>query len=571
MMPSVTVGQLQQALAQPNAALKKRALAIIFNESIVEARGILEEYVGRETQPDLQALGIKVLKKLEGFAQSSTQVEPDRLSPMLSRSSPEERLVALRALIGRRSPDIAGIIHRTCSQENTPETDALVAEILRINPDSGNLPFLMRFMGSPSEKIRMDALEGMLNFIYGCLYPHILKSLLDPSPPMKMKAYQLISKISRTNLIEALDFMLGNSTLEMARTAAQLLPSFVNPDLVPLLTRHMSHSDTEVSAACIRVLVRLSQRGCADALNALENLAPDETASQQGAPGKAPVAGAPGKAGTRAPTPDATALQSFSPNHISLLERFPRIICEPLTIPLPSTEARFAIARLRDFYARLCDVLIFTFILTYFQFGRRNNGTDRMAFQAIQAGRGKIEPVMFLRSVAATFPAPDNESDLFPIVVGHTAVNDYADSLFEEMLSIQQGWDLLDENPDQVTHLLKPAISSLEKIIISLAPLVTNRVAVKSAAGEGVHVEEVWNPKGGPIDPRILTNFDLVTNQPFLISRNSNRGVRLFPFFAFDPSKRQMHRNEPSEHDLWEYLVRANILDGYFAFLKEKH
>jgi len=41
--PSVTLEQIRQALAQPNQAIRKRALALIYNEAKVEAGPILEE------------------------------------------------------------------------------------------------------------------------------------------------------------------------------------------------------------------------------------------------------------------------------------------------------------------------------------------------------------------------------------------------------------------------------------------------------------------------------------------------------------------------------------------------
>ncbi|MBF0502539.1 MAG: hypothetical protein HQM09_20545 [Candidatus Riflebacteria bacterium] len=583
LMASVTLLQLQQALSQPNAALKKRALAIIFNEAIVEAQDIVEEYIGRESQPELQVLGLKVLKKLRGFVQSSENVDIERLLSMLSHPDPEGRILALRALVGRRSPEIPRVVQQVCAEESSPEAISLITDLLKNNPDVGNLPLLLKFFDAPLEKTRMDALEGILNIIYGCLYPSVLKALLDPSAPMKMKAYQLISKISRNNLIDALDFMLSSENPEQSRLSGQLLPSFLGSDLLPLLTKHASHNDAETVGFCRRALHLMSLRGSGEAAALLEQMlqpsvaaesqtseaAARKTSSTTGA--KAPPGAKPGSEPKQSASERTTDLSRvFSPELAASISQFPYWLTGPLHQGITSLEPRFLLSRLREFYRRIGECLILTFLISYFNRGIRTQPIDRVCYRTLQTGIGKTDPVSFVRSIASAIPAPAGSGDLFPFIISQRAVNDLSDTLFEEMLTLQMGWDLIDEHPEEGERLFKPALSSIEKLAVSLSPILDNRLIVKFAGKDGLEIPDLWAPAPVPADPRALANFELAMNHPLLIDKSSSVGISLFPFLTYDLDRGLLQRVDPSEHDLWEFLVEGNILEAFLAFLKEK-
>ena len=284
---TVSLQKLREALQQPNNGIRKRALAIIFNDVRVEAIPVMEEYAGRETEPALQTLALKVLKKLREFQTASSNVPLDRLLELVQVPHSDSRLLALRAMAALRSDRIPPVLVPLANTDLSPEGVELISQILRNNPSTDSIPVFMKFIGHPSEKVRLNAIEGFLNIMYGCLFPQVLNALLDPSPPIKMRAYQLISNISRSNLLDTLSFMLESSAPELSRQAAKLLPSFLNPDLIPLLERHCDHPDGETSSFCRRTLVLLAQKGHLDAVNLLEELTRKESADPNSA-GPAP-------------------------------------------------------------------------------------------------------------------------------------------------------------------------------------------------------------------------------------------------------------------------------------------
>ncbi len=543
----VSLEKLRQALHQPNNGIRKRALAIIFNEVRIEALDILEEYLGRETEPDLQSLALKVRRKLQEFQATSSQVPLDKLLALLHHSTTESRILALRGLVEHRSTRMAELVTQTCAQEEDREALGLIAKILKKNPSPANLPFLMRLVAHPAEEIRQDALEGILSVIFGCLYPLVLKALLDPAPQLKMRAYQLISNISRTNLLEALDFMFGSGDPAMSRLAGSLLPSFLGADLLPILERQFSHPDAETAALTKRAVLLMAQKGNWEAARLVEKFQ---------AKGAAPASAAsqPRQGGV------------FQTH----LAAFPRFVTEPLQGGFPADDPMQNLSRLREVFHRFGDLLAYPFIKAYFAFAARNPFLDRTCFKVLQFGLAKANVVNLLRTVAPAFPPPAGQGDLFPLILADRIQNDFNDQLLEQMTSLQRVFHAMDEAPGELAALAAQATEGMGGLFTSLAPLVTNRLAVKYSDGEAVRVADFMPDIPAPIDQKLLQNFELRLNVPVLISQKSDRALSLFPFFVYDAARKALVRCDPGENDLWEFLKTHGILDSFFAYLKEK-
>ncbi len=547
---AVPLEKLQQALSQPNNAIRKRALAIIFNEARVEAAPILEEYLGRETEPDLQALGFKVLKKLQEFKNLAGSVPTERLLELLQCNDLESRLLALRGLIDKRSSRIAQLVATNCTKETDPEALVLVSDILRRNPTPQTLPSLFHLAENPNEKVRQNVLEGFLNIIFGCLYPNVLKSLLDPSQQIKMRAYHLISNVSRANLLETLEFMLSAEEAPTRHLAGKLLPSFLAPDLLPILEKNIEHPDPETKAFCKRAVFILAQKGNFQASQLLEK-----------ASGKAP----------RAETPETVSgsVQAET-KEFQFAEGFPDFLCHPLREPLPSEGPASVINVLREVFRRVHELLGRAFICSYFSLGSRNPFMDRTCFRTIQQGIGKVDLANFLRVLSPALPDPDDPVDFFPLVLGSRLQNDFNDHFLDHIGSLQTKLRTLEEAPDGHANLLNPILLEMGNLFQTLGPLLKNRLVVKSTDSQTMRVLDHMAPSPKPVDPRLLVNFEIPLNSPVLINGNSGKSLSLFPFLKFDQEKRGIVKNDPDEHDLWEYLSAHNILDSFMNFLREK-
>ena len=543
----VSLEKLRQALAQPNNAIRKRALSIIYNEAQIEAVPLIEDYLGQETEPDLQSLAVKVLKKLQEFKESSSQVPTDSLLALLQHPNLENRILALRGLADHKSPKLAEMIAGICARETSPEALGLIAKILKQNPSPGNIPLLIRLIRNPVEEIRQEALEAILSIIFGCLYPLVLKCLLDQSAPLKMRAYQLISNISRTNLLEALDFMFSSGNPELSRLAGRLLPSFLGHDLLPMLERTVTHPDPETAALCKRATILLSQKGSWEASALMENLRPNVTAVSSSGSTQTP----------------AGPLKK-------LLDVFPAFLTEPMASRLPKDDPLKLVYRMRETVIRFTDFLVFPFVTAYFTFGNRNPFLDRACFKLLHLGTVKCNPTQLIRTISPAFPAPVGKGDLFPIVLADRIQNDFNDHLLEQIEALQKLLQSIGSPLPEPTALITRATKDMGDLLSSLSPISANRLAVKYTDQERLKVANFMVTNPIPIDPKLLQNFELQMNAPLLISGNSGRAIPLVPFFMLDSSKKVIVRIEPGENDLWDYLSARGILDGFFAFLKEK-
>ncbi len=566
----ITLDNLRQALAQPNTAIRKRALAIIYNEVKVEAAGLLEEYLGRETDTGLQALAIKVLEKLKSFNESAGQVPTDRLVLLLQNPDPGARLLGLRAIATRRAPELAKIVARYCSEDSSAESQALVAQILRNNPTPGATPLLIKLVASETEKIRQDAIEGILNIITQCLFPEVLKTLLDPSSALKMRAYQLISNISRMNLLEALGAMLDSTEPETNRLGGKLLPSFLNPDLIPLLTKHAAHRDAETAALCKRTLLLLAQKGHFEAVQLLEKLATEENeARASAAPNhQTPQPAAPpsGLGSLKQGTTGKDTVGKIQ----KLITGFPEFMQTPLQGISNAEGAPQIILRLKELYGRVRDMLAGPLITTFFIRSRRSQALDRVAFRALQQGIVRTDLLALMKSLAPAFESSRDGGDLYPITIAFRSQNSFDDHLLESMQLLQDAFHALDSRTTDPAGFITPIIRGTEDMLAALDPIRANKLVVKCNDASGIKILDFVKTPAAQVDPRLLVNFDLPMNVPTLISGNSSSAVSFAPFLRFDPGARCLARHDPSEHDLWEYLMNLQILDAYLLFLKEK-
>lgn len=553
--PSVTLEQIRQALAQPNQAIRKRALALIYNEAKVEAGPILEEYLGREEDPALQTLALKVLEKLNSFRECAGQVPTERLAPLLQNPDPQARLMGLRAAATRNDADLAKIVVRHCSRDESPEARQLIAHILRENPLPEGLPILLDLANAENEKIREDAIEGILQVITRRLYPEVLKTLLDPSPALKMRAYQLISRISRPNLLEALEAMLDDADPEICRLGGKLLPSFLNPDLISLLSRHADHQDAETAALCKRTLVLLAQKGHFEAAQLVEKFTAREKPGSPAAGAQSQVSGT-----------CADAVRTLK----DLLIRFPAFLQTPFLDLPANADIPQTLLRIRDLHARIRTMIAGPLLTAYFGYGRRGPTSDRIAFKALQQGMARVDLPALITSLAPAFDSLAGETDLYPLMIVLRSKNPPVYPLYERLAFFQKTIPTLSSGSAAPAALFTPLLQGAIELLKSFEVLLPNRMVVKYSDPAGIRVLDFMKSPPVSADTRLLVNFDLPMNDPTLVSGNSACAMSLSPFLKYDQATRTIVANEPGEHDLWEYLTKLNILDSYLAFLKDK-
>ncbi len=553
--PSVTLDQIRQALAQPNQAIRKRALALIYNEAKVEAGPILEEYLGREQDAALQALALKVLEKLKSFRECAGQVPTERLAPLLQNPDPQARLLGLRAAASRTDADLAEMVVRHCATDKSPEARQLIAQILRANPLPEGLPILLGLVKEENEKIREDAIEGILQVITRRLYPEVLKTLLDPSPALKMRAYQLISRISRPNLLEALEAMLGDADPAISRLGGKLLPSFLNPDLISLLSRYADHQDAETAALCKRTLVLLAQKGHFEAAQLVEKF------SARDKPGGSPAGAQGAVSGTC-----ADAIRGMK----DLLIRFPAFLQSPFLDLPANADISQTLLRIRDLHSRIRTLIAGPLLTTYFGQGRRSPAFDRIAFKALQQGIASADLPALITSLAPAFDTIPDESDLYPLMIAVRSKTPPVHPLYERLAFFQKTIPSMNSRTADPSALFTSLVQGAVELLKSFEVLLPNKMVVKCSDAAGIRVLDFMKSPPMPVDARLLVNFDLPLHDPTLISGNSSCAMSLSPFLKYSQAARTIVANDLSEHDLWEYLTKLKILDSYLAFLKAK-
>ena len=581
-----TLDKIRVALLQPNKALRKRALALIHNQSIVEARPLIEQYLGTETDPEMLPLAQRVLGALDAFTQASKGVKTDQLGDLLTSADPSQRLVALRALASRQEPGLAETLHRAGAlNESDPECLQLVLEAFALNPHPANLPLQLAATKHVSDKIRQLALQGLMTFINGAILPRLLEGLLDPAPQMKMKAYQLVNSISRVNLLASLDAMLAQPAGD-ALLCARLLPSFLNRDLLPILQKGIKHAHPEVKALSQRALVLLSQKGDPEAAALLEDIARaaiaaktaavppaarTAVAAMPAAPAPAPaVPAVPGISATPAAPAGAIPLRSKADTD-SILARWPTWLTLTLRKAFGEQNPRHACTLFNTWVNQLREFFALSWVVVYFTQGRSHAGADRLAFGVMQYGVSRVDPVKLVQHSVHLLPACRREDELFPRVFAEQGRKDDEEapfiSLFVEML---EGLKLLQAHPDRAVELNAVARETAVRLLATLEPMLANRVVVRINTGTAFRAVDLNAPSPAALDARVAQNAAFTPRHPYLCSRDLNDSVPLHPFSGIDEAGTGLVKRQPNEDELWEFLTRHQALDGFFAFLKEK-
>jgi hypothetical protein len=242
MAEQLSVEGIQAFFAQPNKAIRKRALAIILNHEMIEAEDVLREYLGNETDPELQMIGRKVLQRLQEYQEMSDTMQPEFVVPLLKSPVPEARIRALRRLLRKKTPTLATLIQQYCPMETVPEAGLLIMTILNNNPHPGNLPLILGFLESPSPRLRAEAFKGLQILIYRSLLPLFFKGLIDPAQEIRVMTLQMVKQFPRPTLLQAIEQMLA-SPGEVSQLAAKILSNMQGADLLPIIQRHLHHPD----------------------------------------------------------------------------------------------------------------------------------------------------------------------------------------------------------------------------------------------------------------------------------------------------------------------------------------
>ncbi|NLI79578.1 MAG: HEAT repeat domain-containing protein, partial [Candidatus Riflebacteria bacterium] len=243
MAEQISLEGVQGFFAQPNKAIRKRALAIILNHEMIEAEEALQQYLGNETDPELQMIGRKVLERLADYQKMSDSMPAEHVVPLLKSPVPETRVRALRRLLRKRTPTLATLLQQYCPMETVPEAALLLVSILNNNPHPGNLPLLLGFLESPSARLRLEAFKGLQILINASLLPLFFKGLVDPSQEIKVMTLQMLRQFPRKALLDALDQMLQTDNPEISRLAAKIFSHLQGADLLPIVQKHLQHPD----------------------------------------------------------------------------------------------------------------------------------------------------------------------------------------------------------------------------------------------------------------------------------------------------------------------------------------
>ncbi|RCK81403.1 MAG: hypothetical protein OZSIB_2272 [Candidatus Ozemobacter sibiricus] len=546
MASTTSLEELGKALAGTNPGLQKRALAIIHNQAIIEAQDLVQRFLGTQPAPDLQALALKVLKKLQEFATLPEQATPEAVLPLLQSPDPARRMYALRALRKRVSSNILYTVQQFGADVEHPDGKALVAEVLRHNPDLGNLPILLGYLQDPAAAVRLKASEALIAVFQGCLLPPLLRGLTDPAPEIVYLVRQFLKQIGRDQFMAALHFMLSGDDPAPARLAAAILDGLSGPDVLPLIRQHLAHRDPETAARLREIVLQMARRGDPEAATLV------------------PPPPAPGDEAVLPSLPDLAA---------QVRETWPTApawLLEPLTDGgrdrAPLAEVNF---RLRHVYERVRSVLTIGFVCAYFACGHRNKVADRACFRAL-TDPAALNTLQLLRLLSDTLPNPYGFGDLFPLGMGHAFRVGLEDPFAEPFISLQEGFALLDEYPQEAANFHAAAVAGICDLFRGLAPFMgPNRLVVRRPTPEGLKVVDLWKPVPAPIDPTPFAAVPLPANAPALFSQDSMNHLLLAPFFFVEAASGELRFAPPDEKSRWEFFDRVGAQESFLLFLTE--
>lgn len=546
----VNLTEIEEILVGDNPALKKRALAIVLNDSVIEARELVEKLAASETDTEIQALAGRVAKELQRREEAFTQGNLESIVDTLEITSPESRVAALRRLLHRKSKLIPHLIRRFFFSETRVESATLIVSILENNPDPLNLEQLTSFLRHPNEDIRFKSFEAIGKNLMGAVYPEMLRSLIDANQRNKMQGYQFLGRLGRKDFVEILQEMMKNRAPEMTRLAANLCFQFLGKDLSPVLRPHLSHVDEQTASLVRMALESLAEQGDQEAKGALgiKEETPPEVE----------------RAGAGVAPDNLEKLQELVQNIPPWL--FGDLAKEDSDVfqvsPIKGMEEVFS--RIREFFAAsyLCD---------YLASGMRDRGLDTGCFRAIRQGPKKCNAVQLLQAFSHALPKPSSAQDLFPRLIAQKVFTDEADLFIEQIMSFQEVFDLVADNPGEADKLLGPTIDGFATLMEAVGPLKNNRLVVKILVRGQVRFYDFNTSPITPIEPQLLANFDFPMNEPTLISGDFSRALSLSPYLWFDPEKSEISFHAPNEEQLLGFLSRNNIMSEYLNFIVDPY
>lgn len=536
--------ELEKSLGQSNKALQKRALAIIHNEVVVEAQGILQRFIGTGPEPDLLALALKVQKKLQEFSGKSDQLTTESLIPLLQSDEESRRMYALRALRQRRSPNVAYILQQFGADFQTSEAKALVAEALRNNPDIGNLSILLRLIEDPAVNVRLEAYQSIIALISGCILPPLIKGLKDPVPEVVYLVRQFLKQVRREELLAALRLMLTGDQPPVARLAASVLGGLSGQDVLPLLKANLNHPDPETATLIRSAVAQMAVQGDREAATLVAQPATLD-----------PNAG--------------SALREIEAKLREVWPNAPAWLLDPLTLGRGGLGVADLNARLRSIFERIGDLLAGSFVCAYFTVGTRNKVADRTCFRAAGLPAGP-NTLPLLRLLSETLPDPYGFGDLFPLSMGYCFREGLDDEFTEPFLSLQEGFNLLEEYPEEAANFHAAAVEGLRDLLRGLAKFLgSNHLVALQTTPEGPRIYDLWRPSPLVLDSKLFGNVSLRVNAPVLVSQDSLHHLLLTPFFLVDPANGRLWRCPFDDKAKWEFYDRVFAKDAFLQFLNE--
>lgn len=563
-----TLDQLRKALFQANNALKKRALAIIHNESLVEAESMLLEFMGTEQDPDLLTLSLKVLKKVQDYANISEQVPTEALLPLLDCPDIERRLVTLRALVGKRSPQLAARLIECFAEETHAETLLLVTQILRSNPDLCSLAFLRKQARHEHHQIRAEAIQAINTVIDGCLITELLVGVIDQAESVQVVARHLLAELSHKRIGDVIAYLLSGEPA-MSQLGATVLGSFLASEFAFLIRENIEHPDPKT-----RELVR---KAAQDRARLLSETAPKKVADL-----------------VVAHSADLAAIsyERLYENFVSSWKAAPSWIFEPFSSldGTPTVEQTFDASR--QVFARVSFLLVLTFILTYFQHGNRNVIADNLCFTMIQDDFPVESNLVLLQTLADILPKPHDSGGLFSLQVAAALVEIQDPTFLSLMQRLQNHFfptaeELRHSNPQAITTAATVAMTTSEvtgnaetkeylpeltrdftAFLTAMAGFTEqSRLLAKIPCEEGLKVIDFWQPVPQAVSNDLTASFNSPIFSPLLVSRDSLATLNLAPFLVIDANMRTMIRKKIGERHLWPIFEKLGVNDAYREFL----
>jgi hypothetical protein len=550
MKTEVDLKKIQEALDGENAAIKKRALAIILNESVIEAKAMVARLATSDPDSETRVLASRVAQKLESLEKSFSQASLETILEAFQKADQRSRVLALRGLLHRQSKFIPRLIREFFHSETQPETSHLIVEIIKNNPDFVYLDQLAGYLKHPVDDVRFKAFEAMEKSLLSVIYPEMLRTLLDPCPKLKMRGYHFLGRIGRARFSDILTEMLRSPNRELSRLAGNLATAFLGRDLVPVLKPHLQHADGQTAALCQKSMETLAGRGFSEACVAL------------GIPGFTAAI----DSGT-ADTPLSQDLEKIR----ELVLSFPPWMLGDLAREDSASIMIKPIQAMKEVFFAARDFLAFTFFSEYLAVGERDPGLDLGCLRAIRRGPRDCNVIQLIQALAHALPKPTSTQDLFPRLIAQSIFVDDNETFLEQIMSFQEVFQLVDQNPGEAESLLIPTLEGFSSFLNAISAIKNNKLVVKVPVGGMNRYYDFNTTPISAIEPQLLANFELPLHCPTLVSGDFEHALPLSPYLVFQSSPPEVNMQLPQEEQLLEYLSRNAIMQDYLDSIVDSY